>query len=315
MKMNKITADVLNATSSRLGIALQFEQITPESAEQQLKNNPALLAEYGLSQKMSGDASDELILDGKGRKFIDTLVARIRADRWKWYMGVLSRCENGAIVDGVTRLLAIHKAEKPVWALVYGDADPNDFFEFDDPASAREPKDIFWNLGIPSEISGVLSHIVPKAAGSVTEDGAHVNIIRDKWYSYFLAHKDAFLEAAQFVKRSKGELVVARKNLTALMYYRFVTKGGQRAKAAKRFLEVYKNGWPEQGNKTERQMVELAHFFKENKGWMHERIDAMPLFNRVMVAALKGNVLRYRAVEKKMADGTLKHSVSFAATK
>jgi hypothetical protein len=311
LNMNKVVADALNVVFRRLGVALNFELVTPKLAAEKLKNNPALLAKYGLSQQMSGDASDEQIVEAKGRKFVTTLINRIKAGEWKWYMGIIAHAENGGCLDGVTRYIAISQAGADVWALVYSEAKPEDFYEYDDPNSARVEKDIFHSLGIASEEAGVLSHIVPKAAGSVTDEGVHKNIIRDKWYQYFVDHKEALLEAVRFVKKSKGDRAVARKNLTALIYYRFVTKGGRYATNSKRLLEVYKYEFPEPGNKVEQQMVQLASFFRENNAWIHERIQAMPLFLRVMTAALRGDVLRYKKVTVTGAKGETRFDIAY----
>lgn len=291
--LSKAAVEAVNKALALVGIALRLEFITPTSAQDQLKQNPARLQKYGLSQKMSGDGSENTVIDAKGRKFVKTLLARIAAGQWKWYMGVIARCENGAVIDGVTRLIAIAQSGVGVWAIVYEDAQPEDFFMYDGSESARCAEDIFANMGYPSQTASILAHIVPKAAGSDDGTGKHISVLRDSWYACFQKYKKFFLEAVDFVKTGKGDKAVSRKNSTALMYYRFVAQGGRSATRMEQLLTVYKTGFPEPGNKVERQMVELAAEFDNWGSMLHERIHCIPLFTRVLIAAARGDVLKY----------------------
>jgi hypothetical protein len=95
------------------------------------------------------------------------------------------------------------------------------------------------------------------------------------------------------------------------MFYRFVTKGGKLSKEAERLLTVYKSGYPEPGNPVERHMVGLAGFFRLQAGKLHERIHCMTLFNRVLVAALRGEVLKYRIESKETPLGKTVYEIIY----
>lgn len=312
MNINTVVAETINVVLRRVGLALRFEYITPGDAKRQLEQNPELLRAYGLSQKMSGD-TDETIEEAKGRPFVNTLIERIKEGRWRFYFGIIARCPNAAIIDGVTRMIAIAKAGIPVWVLTYNAADPKDFYMYDDEASARTAKDIFGTMGYPSEISGVLSVITKKAAGATNEDGEYKRVIRDKWVRYFEAHKDALIEAFQFVKTTRGEPKVIRKNLTALMYFKWVSRPGcKHAKDARRLLTVYKTqlaSTPE-----EREMVILRDGFSKFAE-LHERNQCLPLFTRVLRSLLtEGKGIRYN-IDKSDINGSYITRVIYAVDK
>ena len=199
-------AKKLNSFCKRVGLALRMEFITPLEATEQLKANPALLKKHNLTQMMAGDSSDDAVVDAKGRPMVATLVDRILNGKWRWYFGLIARCANGAVVDGVSRLIAISRAGKPVWVLTYNDADPADFYMYDDEASARAPKDIFAGMGLPPEMSAVLSVVAPKVAGAVTgDDGSYNRVIRDKWYAYYKANRESVESCLRLCEARRGQ--------------------------------------------------------------------------------------------------------------
>jgi len=297
MKITQGIADVVNGALSRVGVALRLECIDYLNAKRQLEQNPALLQAEGLSQMMAGDIDDVTLEAAKGRPFADPLTQRIMDGEWRWYFGIIQRLRNGATVDGVTRLISIYRSgTKGVWVLTYNDADPSDFVMFDDPDSSKLAQDVFRNAGYTSAIGNVLAVIVPKAAGGADpETGDYHKVARDVWWEFFLQHKEAFVAAAEFVQAERGTDGVVRKNLTALMYFLYVSgPNATKRREAKRLLDAYVNGFvsgPDAWD--EKRMGKLAVFFAGLGGLLHERNACLPLFTHVMTTLLRGDDIRF----------------------
>lgn len=299
-------ASAANLVFRQVGFAMRFEIITPDDAKRQLSTNPKLLKEYKLSQMMAGDANEESVFEGNSRPHHKTLIDRIKADKWRWYFGVIARCGNGAVIDGVTRLIAIQKAGKTVLALTYNAADPEDSYMFDDENSGRSTKDYFrGQLNVPPEVGDILSVMVPKAAGTIVDKNGRPNwerLDRDKWQAFYRQNKTSLHRAADFVAEEKSQPDVVRKNLTAYMYFKYVSQPGTKnPQAAARLLQIYRDGLNAL-TPVDVQMSELKAFFLTNNR-IHERNHAMPLFRRVLDNALEGKILAYKLVTDKKPGG------------
>jgi hypothetical protein len=287
-------AELFNRFTKKFKIALSLDLVSPADAIDILEKNPALLRKHeGLSQQMFGDADDAAILDGKGRPFFQTLVQRIQEDKWRWYFGIIARTNIGAVLDGITRLISIAKAGIPCWVLFYNDAKPEDFYMYDDEASARIAKDVLKGYGLPDAMAAVLAVVAPKAAGATNEDGTYKRVSRDTWFAYYKKNEKELTQAYEFVQTAKGEDPVIRQNLTAYMYFKHVSrKGTKDTEKAKRLLQIYKDGFGAT-NKVEAMMSDLRQTFKTHGAVLHERNQCMPLFVKVLRSAVAGKMVKY----------------------
>lgn len=315
MNITSVAADAVNTLLSKVGIKFRFHLLTPDEAQEELSRNPDRLSEYGLSQRMCGDYDDSRVSDAKGRPYVDVLVDRIVNGNWKFYLGVILVCKNGAIIDGVSRYIAVMKAGTPVWVLKYVDANPEDFRMIDDEDSSRTPKDVLLNSNVPKQIASILAVILPKATTREVETSSRKPASRDEWYEFYTANKIALDEAAAFVQTAKGNPAVVKKNLAALMYFHFVSDRSSvyctNPEKAKALLTTYKSGMPV-NSPGERAMADLASFFKDAGRKLLEREHRLPLFREVLKAALSGRELKYSLKKGTSTNGTTVYTIVYS---
>jgi hypothetical protein len=154
------------------------------------------------------------------------------------------------------------------------------------------------NANFASSLASILAVATVKAAGGADkQSGKYVKVNRDIWFAFLKRNEKELVEAAEFVKKEKGDRAVPRRNLTALMYYTWVSQKGvrntPRAKEAKRLLEAFKDGYTSKQQKDEVFMDEFNTYLKVNHHKMHERTACLPLFNAVMQATLAGDKISY----------------------
>lgn len=105
-----------------------------------------LLNQYELSSKMSG------------RPYEKVLLTRIESDKWNAGYGILQFAENGAPINGLTRLKTFADSSRSYlsFTVMFG-ANPKDYYQFDESQSVRTNEDHWRTLGYEADPAKFLS--------------------------------------------------------------------------------------------------------------------------------------------------------------